>query len=104
MKDLSSLLPGDPISALVPTSQEGGNMRASNEQAMTAPGSQPVDIMQPAGTYFLNDPTVTPSNSSAIEPGTDGKPQASGQSRGYAPGAPAWTGTSSPDTVRKPEK
>lgn len=43
MESLSHLLPGGPISALVPTSQAGGNMQSSSEQAATAPGSEPVD-------------------------------------------------------------
>lgn len=102
MQDLSGIFAPDPISALVPTSQEGGNMRASNELAMTAPGSVPVDVMEPAGEYFHNDPTVGASNAGVIAPATDGKPQASGQARGYSPAAPAWTGTSTPAVVRRP--
>jgi hypothetical protein len=101
MQDLSGLLP-DPISALVPTSQEGGNMQASNEQAMTAPGSEPVDVMHQAGDYFGNDPTVTPSNAAVIEPATDGKPQASGQAHEYSPPSPAWKATGTPNVVRQP--
>jgi hypothetical protein len=101
MQDLSNLLPGDPISALVPTSQEGGNMRATNEQAMTAPGSPPVDVMQPAGEYFHNDPTVSQSNADVITPASDGKPQASGQASGYSPAPPAWKATSTPGVVRQ---
>jgi len=92
----------DPISALVPTSQEGGNMRASNELAMTAPGSAPVDVMQPAGEYFHNDPTMSTSNAEVIEPGSDGKPQASGQASGYSPPPPAWKAAGTPDVVRRP--
>jgi hypothetical protein len=101
MQDLSSLLPGDPVSALTPTSQEGGNMRASNEEAMTAPGSQPVDVMHPAGDYFGNDPAITATNKGAIPPGTDGKPQASSQ-RWTGPGTAAWSRTATPGVVRKP--
>jgi hypothetical protein len=41
VQDVSHLLPGDPISALVPTSQAGGNQVSSNANARTAPGSQP---------------------------------------------------------------
>lgn len=103
MQDLSKVVfASDPVSALVPTSQEGGNMRASNELAMTAPGSVPVDVMEPAGEYFHNDPTVESSNAAVIEPASDGKPQASGQARGYNPAPPAWTTTGSPQVVRKP--
>ena len=104
MQDLSNnVFRKDPISVLVPTSQEGGNMRASNEEAMTAPGSVPVDVMQPAGTYFLNDPTITPSNATAIVPRTDGKPQARGQ-QWSLPVAPAWGKTTTPEVIRRPEK
>lgn len=99
-QDISSVLPGDPMSALVPTSQEGGNMRASNEQAMTAPGSVPVDVIQPAGEYFHNDPTLTASNATAIQPADDGKPQARTDSV-PAP-SPRWAMTTRPDVKRKP--
>jgi hypothetical protein len=100
-QDLSKgIFSRDPISVLVPTSQEGGNMQASNEEAMTAPGSVPVDIMQPAGSYFSNDPTVTPSDGTAITPGTDGKPPARGE--GWVPpGKPAWGRTTVPGITRK---
>lgn len=40
MEDLSGLF-SDPISALVPTAQSGGNQVSSLANAMTAPGSQP---------------------------------------------------------------
>jgi hypothetical protein len=39
MQDLSSLLPGDPISALIPTGQATADQRGN--QAQTAPGSVP---------------------------------------------------------------
>lgn len=103
MQDLSKVVfASDPISALVPTSQEGGNMRASNEDAMTAPGSVPVDVMQGPGEYFHNDPNITVSNATAIQPASDGKQQASGQARGYSPGAPAWAPVNPPVVQRKP--
>jgi hypothetical protein len=41
MQDLTHLLPGDPITALAPTAQAGGNQFHSNARAMTAPGSEP---------------------------------------------------------------
>ncbi len=40
------------------TSQAGGNMSSSNEQAMTAPGTPPVDPLQ--DREHQGDPTVTP--------------------------------------------
>ncbi len=78
-------------------------MRASNEVAMTAPGSQPVDVMESAGHYFSNDPTITPSNKAKIAPGKDGKPQASGQA-GKPQGSARWTSTSTPDVIRRAER
>ena len=41
MEDCSHLLPGDPVTCLVPTSQEAGNQRHDNSLAMTAPGTPP---------------------------------------------------------------
>lgn len=41
IENLSHLLPGDPISALVPTGQGGGNQVTDLSHARTAPGSQP---------------------------------------------------------------
>lgn len=48
MQDLSNTY-GDPLSLLVPTSQEGGNMIQPNlaKKAMTAPGSSPVSPLPP---------------------------------------------------------
>lgn len=81
MKDLSGLLPGDPITALVPTSQAGGNMMSDNKLAHSAPGSQPVDPLPPAKEQA--DPKVSASNSTPIKPGDDGKPPArTGRARG----------------------
>src|SRR5205814_9050932 len=74
MQDLSNILPVDPVSALAPTSQAGGNMLSSNEEAMTAPGSQPVDVLTDRDVQ--SDPKITPSNKAEIAPGTDGKPKA----------------------------
>jgi hypothetical protein len=41
MIDLSNLLPGDPISALVPTGQTQTSTVTDNANARTAPGSEP---------------------------------------------------------------
>jgi len=94
-QDLSNLA----LKSLAVTSQEGGNMRASSEEAMTAPGSQPVDVMESAGHYFSNDPTIEMTNDTQIKPGTDGKPKARGTAA-PAPGAPDWGKTSAPNVVR----
>ena len=99
-RDLSGILPVDPVSALVPTSQAGGNMLASNENAMTAPGSQPVDNLQDHQSQVLEDPSIEVSNKAPIAPGTDGKPQASGQASYSAP-KPAWERTTVPEITRK---
>jgi hypothetical protein len=89
MQDLSSLLPGDPVTALAPTSQSGGNMMSDSKLAVTAPGSQPVDPLPPAKEQA--DPKVTPSNSTQIKPGTAGRKK---PRNGYSPGLPAWKTTS----------
>jgi hypothetical protein len=57
MQDLSSALTTDPVTALAPTSQAGGNMMSSSRQAMTAPGSPPVDPLPPSKDQ--GDPKVT---------------------------------------------
>jgi hypothetical protein len=104
-KDLtSSVLVKDPISVLAPTSQEGGNQQASNELAMTAPGSEPVNIVKDSNEDVQMDPTIKATNASEIEPADDGKPQASGQRWSGAPAAPTWARTASPDVVRKAAK
>lgn len=104
-QDLSnSIFPKGPVSALVPTSQEGGNMQASNEEAMTAPGSVPVDVMHAAGDYFGNDPTITPTDTTKIEPSDDGKPLATGQANRPEYPPPTWKYRAIPDVMRKTEK
>lgn len=96
MQDLSSLLPGDPVTVLAPVSMAGGNMMSDNQLAMTAPGSPPVDPLPPAKEQA--DPRITVSNSTPIRPGGDGKPKAR---NGWSPpGAPAWTRTTDPDVIR----
>jgi hypothetical protein len=90
------MLPGDPVTALVPVSMAGGNMMSDNKLAMTAPGSQPVDPLPPAKEQA--DPLITASNSTPIRPGGDGKPRAGAGS--YSPARPAWARTTSPETVR----
>jgi hypothetical protein len=95
--DLSNILPVDRVSALAPTSQAGGNRMSSNEVAMTAPGSDPVDPELPRKE--LSDPSVEVS-ATVPAPGTDGKPQAASQ-RWSSPPAPAWGRTTVPGVVRK---
>jgi hypothetical protein len=99
-KDLSNLLPGDPISALAPTSQEGGNQQSSSADAMTAPGSPPVDNLRDDQNLVDVDPKVSPSNKVVIEPSDDGKPPAT-EMVGYSPSRPAWAPTTTPHVVRK---
>ena len=53
MQDLSPLAKNGPWA----TSQAGGNMTSSNEQAMTAPGTPPVDPLP--DREHQGDPTVT---------------------------------------------
>jgi hypothetical protein len=98
-RDLSDLLAPDPVTALAPTSQAGGNMMSSNRFAMTAPGSQPVDPLPPSADQ--GDPAVQASNTRPIPPATSGKPQASGQSGAPDPAPPAWAKTTVPAVIRE---
>jgi hypothetical protein len=86
VKDLSHLAKD----SLTVTSQAGGNMSSSSKNAMTAPGSEPVDPVQPASKQ--GDPALD-IPATAIKPGTNGKPQASGQQDRTAAPAPAWKKT-----------
>jgi hypothetical protein len=67
------------------TSQAGGNMTSSNEKAMTAPGSPPVDPLPDRAKQ--DDPTVDLGKQT--RPGDDGKPQAKGEDWS-PPGPPKW--------------
>lgn len=99
MEDLSgTVFPGDPITALVPSSMEGGNMASDNKLAMTAPGSQPVTPLPPA--KMQADPKITTSNSTQIQPGTNGKPRVRTT---WSPPEPSWGKTTTPDVARTPE-
>lgn len=98
MQDLTkTVFPGDPITALVPTSMAGGNMMSDNKLALTAPGSQPVDPLPPAKEQA--DPKVSTSNSTPIQPGSDGKPRT--RAGKLAQGAPAWVKTTIPEVTRE---
>jgi hypothetical protein len=89
VQDLSDLL-GDPVTALAPTSQAGGNQVFSNEAAHTAPGSLPASPATTAdGQVIDHAPPKIAVSGPEIPPGTDGKRQAKGQDWS-APGAPAW--------------
>ena len=89
MQDLSNLL-GDPINALAPTSQTGGNQIFSNSAAQTAPGSQPASPAKSInGEEIDHDPPKIVASGPKIPTGTDGKPQPSS----YSPGTIAWKHT-----------
>jgi len=88
VEDLSHLLKPDPVSALVPTSQHGGNQVADNSNAMTAPGGASGDLGNDLGTaVVVNPPKVE--TQSKTQPGDDGMPQAAGENWS-PPGAPSW--------------
>lgn len=97
--NISDLLPSDPITALVPTSQAGGNMMSSNEYAMTAPGGEPTDPLPDRSKQGH----VKVDAQSKLPPGEDGKPQAKGEDWS-PPGAPAWKSTTVPEVVRTPDR
>ena len=70
MIDLSHLLPGDPISALAPTSQSGGNVAHGN-RAMTAPGGEPAT----AEAEVHSAPQIeAQAHETSVLPETRGKP------------------------------
>ena len=98
MQDLSHILPSDPVTALAPTSQAGGNVMSSNNLVGTAPGSQPVDPLPPAKDQ--GEPKVIPSNSTQIKTGTTGKRKPSAS---YSAPKPSWgkAGPAAPE--RTPE-
>ena len=78
MQDLSSLAAG----SLAPTSQAGGNMMSSNAQAMTAPGSEPVDPL-PDRTKQGN-PSLDVGAKQPVGTAQDRRPQS------YTPTPAAW--------------
>jgi hypothetical protein len=99
MEDLTHLLPGDPITALSPTSMAGGNMVSDSRLAMTAPGSPPVDPLPPSKEQ--SDPKITASNPTPIQPGDSGKPKAHAVTGDWRPGPPAWGVTTTPMVSRE---
>lgn len=82
MKDLSNLA----RDSMTVTSQAGGNMSSSNEQAMTAPGSEPVDPLP--DREHQGDPKLDIGPEMAV--GTDGKRQ---PGTGYTPAPRQWKTT-----------
>lgn len=89
MQDISNLL-GDPINTLAPTSQSGGNQIFSNDNAQTAPGSQPASpATSITGEEIDHSPSKIVATGPKIPPGTDGKPQP----KTYTPVQPAWKNT-----------
>lgn len=68
MQDLSALA----RDSMWVTSQAGGNMTGSNAGAMTAPGSQPVDVLSDRDVQSEPKVEVGPPR----PPGNDGKPKA----------------------------
>jgi hypothetical protein len=63
-------------------------MTSTNEQAMTAPGSQPVDKLRTGTMLVQSDPEVEVGPQ--MPPGTDGKPKVKAAGD-WSPGAPSWT-------------
>jgi hypothetical protein len=85
-----------------PSSMAGGNMASSNEKAMTAPGSDPVDPLPDRAKQ--GDPTVDIPESIPI--GTSGKPKARAATNpeiaaARAAAAARWQKTSTPTVVRE---
>ena len=96
--DLSGLLPGDKVSALVPTSQHAGNQVWANN-AMSGPGGASGDLGNDLNqAVVVKAPTVETQDS--FPPGDDGKPQASKHTDYTRPGPPGWKATTVPTVVR----
>jgi hypothetical protein len=91
MQDLSPLAKD----SMWASSQAGGNMTSTNRQAMTAPGSPPVDPLIDRASQ--GDPTVQLGEQ--MKTGTSGKPQASGQAS-FTPTPVRWGPTTVPKVVR----
>ena len=68
--------------SLAPTSQAGGNMMSSNAQAMTAPGSEPVDPLPDRD--HQGEPTLDVGSKQPVGTAQDRRPT------GYAPSPAAW--------------
>lgn len=93
MEDLSGLLPGDPVSALVPTSQHAGNQVWSQEHAMTAPGGASGDLGNDLNQAVVVHPPGVQTQQ-PTQPGEDGKPQARATAGDPGLSPPSWKKTS----------
>lgn len=79
-----------------PSSQAAGNMTSSSRQAMTAPGSAPVDPVPDRNEQ--GDPTIRLGAEMPVA--TSGKPQASRQAGAAPSGKARWGKTTAPKVVR----
>lgn len=80
-----------------PTSQAAGNMTSNADEAMTAPGSEPVDPLPDRD--HQGNPTVK--LGTARQPGDDGKPSARGTAGDPGLPEPSWKSTTRPQVVRR---
>lgn len=101
-QDLSNtVLPADPISSLVPTSQSDGGEPHDNSQAMTAPGTvPPLETVHLPGQVDVHPAPKISTAGPKMPPSTDGKPQTKGQDW-TEQGPPRWTPTTVPKTIRE---
>lgn len=97
-KDLSSVLPGDPISTLVPTSQHGGNQVWDQSHAMTALGGASGDLGNNLNQAVVVDAPEVEAQPD-IDPGDDGKPKATAGS--IPAGGARWSKTTVPVVNRE---
>jgi hypothetical protein len=93
VQDLSKLAKN----SIWPTSQAGGNRMSTNDEALTALGTEPVDPALQKSQQANPHVGVT----ATLPIGTSGKPQASGQAGSWKPSAPVWGPTTVPDVIRK---
>lgn len=99
MKDLSNLLPGDPVTALVPTSQHAGNQVWSQEHALTAPGGASGDLGNDLNQAVVVHPPGVQTQQ-PVRPGEDGKPKARTTAGKPDLPEPSWKPATTPDVVR----
>lgn len=96
MQDLSALAK----KSLATDSMHGGN-QVWARTSMSADGSVSGALGDKPGEGAEQaSPEI--SVTATLPIGTDGKPQASGQSGAYKPAAPRWVPTTIPDVLRKP--
>ena len=94
-KDLSDVIPGDPVSCLTPDSMHAGN-QVWERNSMSAPGGASGDLGNNLGSaVVIHAPVIEAQDKT--EPGDDGKPQPDDS---WSAPPPSWKPTTVPDVIR----